>query len=117
MISPMIIDTELVERTIGANVKLYRNAIGMSATQLGARFAQVLNKRQVARQVMYMMESGNRSFRAAELLALAQILGVSVDDLFRSVDFTTVDDIPKTPKERLEEAKAGRDVAWEQVRS
>ena len=115
----MTIDMKLVERTIGANVKIYRTAIGMSAVELGARFAQVLNKRQVARQVMYMMEAGDRSFRAAELLALAEILGVSVDDLFRAVEFPeqAEQECPKTPEERLAEAKAGRDVAWEQIRS
>lgn len=113
----MVIDTKLVERTIGANMKLYRNALGMTAHELRERFAQVLNRRPVARQVIYMMEAGDRNFRAAELLAIAHILGVTVDDLFRAVEFKepTKPERPKTPAERLAAAKEGRAVAFGKV--
>lgn len=113
----MNIDSKQIERTIGANVKIYREALGMTAETLGAAVTEALGLEPWPRQTIYGMEKGRRAFRIGELLALAKCLSVKVEDLFRAVDFSEPAPVVKTksPQELLNEVKADRPVTWSEL--
>lgn len=67
-------------RVIGENVKALRRD-RFSAAELGARIGELLGKAW-PRQTIYLLEQGERKVSAEEVVALSEVLGVSVADLF-----------------------------------
>lgn len=101
-------DVAIAAKTVGLNLKLYREAVGMTQAQLGRALGPILGQ-EWSRQAASAAEKGVRSFTAAELLSLSKILGVSIGDFFRKVDLpdaTSVD--PRTSEERLRDAIGSR---------
>lgn len=72
-----------LEEAIGANIRALRGETPMQA--LGAALAPFLGK-PWSRQAVWEAERGRRAFTAAELLALAAALGVTLPQLFESSD-------------------------------
>jgi transcriptional regulator with XRE-family HTH domain len=72
-----------LQEHIGANVKAFRGKT--SPSELGAALALWLGK-PWTRQAVWEAENGKRVFTAAELLALAAALGVTLPQLFESAD-------------------------------
>lgn len=71
-----------VEEVVGRRIREARELRGMSQPELGEYLAPLLGK-PLPRQAVYAAEQGRRQFTAAELVAFAYVLGVSVQDLFR----------------------------------
>lgn len=69
------------QKVIGHNVRTRRDEQGITAAHLGEKIGEVLGKAW-PRQTVYMMEAGERSMIAAEVVVLAHILDTSVADLF-----------------------------------
>jgi transcriptional regulator with XRE-family HTH domain len=70
-----------VEAAIGRQIARFRETRQMSLTQLGEALGQYLG-RPWSRQAVHQAERGRRAFTAAELAALALVLGTSVPALF-----------------------------------
>src|ERR1035438_9053178 len=70
-----------VEVAIGKQIARFRETQQMSLTQLGEAMGQYLD-RPWSRQAVHQAERGRRAFTAAELAALALVLGTSVPALF-----------------------------------
>ena len=68
-------------RVIGHNVREVRERRGMSAAALGQEVGQHFGK-PWPRQTVHLIERGERAMVAAEVAALAEILNVTVIDLF-----------------------------------
>lgn len=73
-----------LEEVIGRNVRALRKARGGSQADLGKALAPMLGGQGWTRQAVWKAERGGRSFTAAELLALAAALGVTVPQLFET---------------------------------
>lgn len=71
-----------LEEQIGAFVRWAREAHGMSQAELGERLSERLDK-PWTRQAVWSAEKGGRAFTAAELVALAEVLDVTIEELFR----------------------------------
>lgn len=69
-----------LEEVIGANIAERRSNRGLSQTELGEALGQYLEKAW-SRQAVHTAEKGRRSFTAAELIALAMVLGVELPEL------------------------------------
>lgn len=89
-----------VEQAVGLQVRDRREALGLTQVQLGRQLEPLLG-RPWSRQAVSAAEKGDRSFGAAELVALASVLHATVGDLLRppvqetSVDLGGPDAIPK----------------------
>lgn len=70
-----------VETAIGKQIARFRETRHMSLTQMGEALGQYLGK-PWSRQAVHQAERGRRAFTAAELAALALVLGTSVPALF-----------------------------------
>lgn len=70
-----------VEELVGRRVREIREDLGMSQGQLGEEIGKLLSK-PWSRQTVSMAELGRRAFTAAELIALAHVLGVHVGQMF-----------------------------------
>jgi transcriptional regulator with XRE-family HTH domain len=70
-----------VETAIGKQIARFRETRQMSLTQLGEALGQYLD-RPWSRQAVHQAERGRRAFTAAELTAIALVLGTSVPALF-----------------------------------
>jgi transcriptional regulator with XRE-family HTH domain len=70
-----------VEAAIGKQIARFRETRQMSLTQLGDALGQYLG-RPWSRQAVHQAERGRRAFTAAELAAIALVLGTSVPALF-----------------------------------
>lgn len=70
-----------VEAAIGKQIARLREARQISLTQLGEALGQYLD-RPWSRQAVHQAERGRRAFTAAELAALALVLGTSIPALF-----------------------------------
>lgn len=69
------------QKVIGHNVRARRDERGITAANLGEKIGDALGKAW-PRQTVYMMEAGERSMIAVEVVVLAQILDLRVADLF-----------------------------------
>ncbi|MDJ0027481.1 helix-turn-helix transcriptional regulator [Gordonia alkanivorans] len=65
----------------------------VSQSEFGRRLGELLGK-DWSRQAVWMAESGNRAFTAAELVAIAHVLNVPVGQLFDPPPHTSVVDLP-----------------------
>lgn len=65
-----------VEQTIGQKIRTRREVLGLTQEELGVRLGTYLT-RPWPRQAVSVAEKGGRDFRAAELVALAQVLGTT----------------------------------------
>ncbi|MEU3413739.1 helix-turn-helix transcriptional regulator [Streptomyces sp. NPDC006658] len=70
-----------IEEVIGANVQWIREDQGMTQAQLGEAVAAHLGK-PWSRQAVSAAEKGRRAFSAADLLALALVLDVTIPSFF-----------------------------------
>ncbi len=70
-----------IEAAIGKQIARFREARGMSLTQLGEALGTYLDK-PWSRQAVHQAERGRRAFTAAEMAALALVLETSVPALF-----------------------------------
>ena len=70
-----------VETAIGNQISRFRQSRHMSLTQVGEAMGKYLD-RPWSRQAVHQAERGRRAFTAAELIALALVLGTSVPALF-----------------------------------
>lgn len=102
----MDIDVANAAMTVGLNLKLYREAIGISQAELGRNLEPILGV-PWSRQAASAAEKGQRAFAAAELVALAKLLGVEVADFFRQVEIPTPDE-EQSPQRRLQAALGNR---------
>lgn len=68
-------------QVIGHNVKVRREAMGMTAAVLGEKIGNVFGK-PWPRQTVYMLESGERAMVAQEVVALSQLLDMPLLQLF-----------------------------------
>lgn len=75
-----------LEQTIGENVRALRKRVGGNQAALGEALAPFLGGKGWTRQTVWKAEQGGRSFTAAELLALAATLEVTVPQLFETLD-------------------------------
>ena len=66
-----------IEEVIGQRLTLYREVAHLSQERLGERLGEYLGKKWT-RQAVSHAEHGRRDFRAAELVALAKVIGVPV---------------------------------------
>jgi transcriptional regulator with XRE-family HTH domain len=108
-----------VEAAIGKQIARFRETRQMSLTQLGEALGQYLDK-PWSRQAVHQAERGRRAFTAAELAAIALVLGTSIPALFlangepvelpgatisaedyQAILLTTVDDAPLDGVEEL----------------
>ncbi|KGH48254.1 hypothetical protein IN07_03365 [Modestobacter caceresii] len=71
-----------IEEVIGQNVRSRREELEMTQEELGRRVGGLLG-REWPRQTVFTAEKGGRSFTAAELVAFAFVLDVSIERLFR----------------------------------
>ena len=71
-----------VEEVVGWQVRERREALGLTQEQFGRQLALYL-PRPWSRQAVSAAEKGERSFGAAELVALAAVLHATVGDLLR----------------------------------
>ena len=71
-----------VEEIVGWQVRERREALGLTQEQLGRQLEPLLG-RPWSRQAVSAAEKGDRSFAAAELVALAAVLHTTVGDLLR----------------------------------
>lgn len=78
-----------LEEVIGANIRRLREARGMTQTDM-ARAVPALRSRQSA----CVAEQGGRAFVAAELVALAELFGVTIDSLVRPPECKTCLEMP-----------------------
>lgn len=69
-----------IEEVIGYWITQAREDTGLKQAQIGEQLAEHLGK-PWSRQAVWAAEKGNRSFTAAELVALAKILGGTVESL------------------------------------
>jgi transcriptional regulator with XRE-family HTH domain len=74
-----------VEQAIGRQIARLRAQRRLSQAELGQTLGSYLGK-PWSRQAVHQAESGQRSFTAAELIALALALDTSVQALFRAED-------------------------------
>jgi len=74
-----------IEVAIGANLARLREGQGLSQAQLGTSLGAYLDK-PWSRQAVSGAEKGRRAFTAAELIAMALALDVSIDFLLMPVD-------------------------------
>src|SRR3954468_21857578 len=74
-----------VSRLVGARIADVRLLRGYTQEDLGERLAEHLG-RPWPRQAVSLAEQGGRAFTAAELVAVARVLGVAVADLFSLID-------------------------------
>ena len=65
----------------GSNINWYRNKINMSAQQLSNKL--ILNGLELSRAAIYRIEAGKRIVTDYELYHIANILGVSTDELLK----------------------------------
>lgn len=75
-----------IEEVIGRNVLRIRERRSLSQADLGAAVGQHLGK-PWSRQAVSAAEKGRRSFTAADLMALARVLNVSMPEFFLLVDW------------------------------
>jgi transcriptional regulator with XRE-family HTH domain len=73
--------TVKIEKVIGANMQLIREDQDMTQAELGEAVAQYLGK-PWSRQAVSAAEKGRRAFSAADLLALALVLDVTIPSFF-----------------------------------
>lgn len=71
-----------IEEAIGRNLRLRRQELDLTQEEVGVRAGALLDA-SWSRQTIYVAEQGGRSFTAVELLALAVVLGTTVEQLFR----------------------------------
>jgi transcriptional regulator with XRE-family HTH domain len=72
---------ETINEVIGRNIRAYRNARGIPAVSFGADIAARLGTKPWPRQTVYAVEAGDRAFAIAELMVIANLLEVTLDDL------------------------------------
>lgn len=83
-----------IEEIVGHNVRVAREAAGLTQEELGKKLEQLLG-REWPRQTVSTAEKGGRSFTANEVLAISLVTRVSVASLFnpplaaRSVTFSS----------------------------
>lgn len=75
-----------IEQAIGANVARVRKERGLSQTDLGQAIEQHQG-RPWSRQAVSAAEKGQRAFSAADLMALARVLDVSIPSFFLLTDW------------------------------
>lgn len=73
-----------LEQEIGNRVARLRRHRELSQSELGRKIGAHLGKKEWHRQTVYDAERGGRAFVAAEMVALADVLGVPVEYLFGS---------------------------------
>jgi transcriptional regulator with XRE-family HTH domain len=73
--------TMAVQQVVGYRMRLLRKAAGLTGEQFGRRLGALLG-REWARQSVSAAEQGHRAFTAAEVFAIATLLGVKVGALF-----------------------------------
>ncbi|MFJ4867773.1 helix-turn-helix transcriptional regulator [Streptomyces sp. NPDC088757] len=78
--------TVRIEEVIGRNLRQIREGNGLSQTDLGQAMAEHLGK-PWSRQAVSAAEKGRRFFTAADLLALARVLDVSIPRFFMLTDW------------------------------
>lgn len=89
-----------VEEVVGGQVRGRREALGLTQDELGRQLEPLLG-RPWSRQAVSAAEKGDRSFGAAELVALAAVLHATVGDLLRppvqaaAVDLGGPDMVPR----------------------
>jgi transcriptional regulator with XRE-family HTH domain len=71
-----------VEQIVGSRMRERREELGLTQEHIGSQFEPLLG-RPWSRQAVSAAEKGDRSFAAAELVALAAVLHVTVSDLLR----------------------------------
>jgi 8-oxo-dGTP pyrophosphatase MutT (NUDIX family)/transcriptional regulator with XRE-family HTH domain len=99
-----------VEEVVGWQVRERREALGFTQGQLGGYLEPLLG-RPWSRQAVSAAEKGERSFGAAELVALAAVLHTSVGDLLRPPLQESVVELggaAAVPKDMLYDAIASR---------
>ncbi|MFD1660008.1 helix-turn-helix transcriptional regulator [Streptomyces caeni] len=85
-----------IEEVIGANLQWIREDQGMTQAQLGEAVARHLGK-PWSRQAVSAAEKGRRAFSAADLLALALVLDVTIPSFFLLRDWNRDDvELPGT---------------------
>lgn len=88
-----------VEEIVGARINMLRETMTaddgsrVSQSEFGRRLGLLLGK-DWSRQAVWMAESGNRAFTAAELVAIAHVLNVPVGQLFDPPPHTATADLP-----------------------
>ncbi|KDN75245.1 hypothetical protein DF19_25160 [Streptomyces olindensis] len=88
-----------IEEVIGANLQWIREDQEMTQSQLGEAVAEHLGK-PWSRQAVSAAEKGRRAFSAADLLALALVLDVSIPSFFLLRDWFREDvELPTTTVE------------------
>ncbi|MGC9381590.1 helix-turn-helix domain-containing protein [Streptomyces sp. MH13] len=93
-----------IEEVIGANLQWIREDQEMTQTQLGEAVAEHLG-RPWSRQAVSAAEKGRRAFSAADLLALALVLDVSIPSFFLLRDWFREDvELPTTTVEAADYA-------------
>ncbi|WP_016691454.1 helix-turn-helix domain-containing protein [Rhodococcus rhodochrous] len=70
-----------IEEVIGTRIQQRREQLGLSQAKLGEMLAATLGK-PWSRQAVSLAEKGGRAFVAAELVALAESLDISIAQLF-----------------------------------
>lgn len=70
-----------IERIVGERIRIAREAMGYSQTELGRRIGEALDKAW-PRQAISAAERGERAFTASELFVFGQILRVPVSSFF-----------------------------------
>lgn len=86
-----------IEASIGRKVRFLRSSQGLSQEELGRRLAPLVGK-VWSRSTVSQAEGGNRAFVAAELVALASVLGVTASYLL--VPLIEQEDVDYTVKRR-----------------
>jgi transcriptional regulator with XRE-family HTH domain len=76
-------DGKTIEQMIGGKIRAKRKALDLTQEDLGAALGDYLEK-PWPRQAVYEAERGMRQFRAVELVALAEVLGISPGSLVSS---------------------------------
>lgn len=73
-----------VAQVVGANVAYFRDLTGKTQSQMGRELAPLIGGQGWSRQAVWKAERGERPFTAAELVALAYVLEVTVPQLFEA---------------------------------
>lgn len=85
-----------LEQSIGRHVARGRRRLGLTQGQMGERIG-VLTGRTWTRKAVLAAEKGDRVFTAAEMVAFAEVFGVSIESLFGSAPVCeTCGDVPPT---------------------
>jgi len=79
-----------VSQQIGRNLALFRGYAGLSQAEMGRALASAVGGKGWTRQAVWKAERGERPFTAAELLALANVLHVTVPQLFETTEPLTL---------------------------